>query len=251
MAQENRENSVLFSLRELRDLEHTRVQEEEDTRKRTEAERIQAQQDAERRILEEEEARRRAIEEEERQRQEMIERQRREEEMRLEEADRRARIEAEALLEQQRLVQEAELRRREIEKKRPTWLVALTVGLVLAVGGVGVWGYQTYQERQVIAEQKRQKDIESEEQRMQLEKLQAEIAALNSEIEETKEAVAAAQSEEERRKAQQKLDNLRDRKSQAAAARSRRGGGGKKDKDEPKSRAIKLDPKCLENPLGC
>src|SRR5678816_2057445 len=58
MAQsEKRENSVLFSLRELRQIEENRVQEEENAVRSAEEARSRAQQEAERRRREEEEAR--------------------------------------------------------------------------------------------------------------------------------------------------------------------------------------------------
>src|SRR3954470_19715748 len=57
MAQgEKRENSVLFSLRELRQIEENRVQEEEHAVKSAEEARVKAREDAERRKREEEEA---------------------------------------------------------------------------------------------------------------------------------------------------------------------------------------------------
>src|SRR5512138_2455303 len=57
MAQgEKRENSVLFSLRELRQIEENRVQEEESAVRSAEEARLHAQQEAERRRREAEEA---------------------------------------------------------------------------------------------------------------------------------------------------------------------------------------------------
>ena len=64
MAQpEKRENSVLFSLRELRGIEESRVQEEENAAKEAEQARVRARLDAERRVKEEEAAKVRAAEE--------------------------------------------------------------------------------------------------------------------------------------------------------------------------------------------
>src|SRR5688572_30563977 len=58
MAQgEKRENSVLFSLRELRQIEENRVQEEENAVRTAEEARLRAQQEAEKRRFEEEQAR--------------------------------------------------------------------------------------------------------------------------------------------------------------------------------------------------
>src|SRR5438067_12809974 len=126
---ERRENSVLFSLNELRNIESDRVRGEEDAeRARIEAER-RAREDEIRRAKEAEEAKRRA--EEDRIRRDVEEKERivREGEMRLKESERRAQIEAAAKLEQARI--EAEARARIEGKKFPTCLVV--VGLVRVV----------------------------------------------------------------------------------------------------------------------
>jgi len=127
MAQpEKRENSVLFSLRELRQIEENRVAEEEQAARSAEEARQAAQAAAERRRREEEEAKVRA----ERDAQLAIETARenaeREARMRVESAEATERQRQQAALEQQRLQQEMELRRAEVAKKRPTWMLAVT-----------------------------------------------------------------------------------------------------------------------------
>jgi cell division protein FtsB len=245
MAQENRENSVLFSLRELRDIEHTRVRSEEEQR-------LQVQEDERRRVDDERrrvEAERQRREQEERMRFDELERQRREEGLRLQEAERRAQIEAQAQLEQQRLAHEMELRRHEISKKRPTWLLAVVGVLVVLGGGLGVWGYQTYQERQAaqaLAVEKERALADLERQRLELE---AEIDKLNKEMEDAQTKLAAATTAAERDAAQKQLDTLRaeatrkqrDRKKVVDNA-SKQGSGGRK---------IEMSEACRKNPLDC
>ena len=122
---ERRENSVLFSLNELRNIESDRVRgEEEAERARIEAER-RAREDEIRRAKEAEEAKRRA--EEDRVRRDIEEKERivRENELRLKESERRAQIEAAAKLEQARI--EAEARARIEGKKFPTTQVVAGV----------------------------------------------------------------------------------------------------------------------------
>lgn len=243
MAQENRENSVLFSLRELRDIEQTRVRSEEQQR-------IEAQ-EAERRRIEDERRRvedeHRRREEEERMRLEEIERQRREEMLRLQEAERRAQIEAQAALEQQRMAHEMELRRQEISKKRPTWLLAVVGVLVVLGGGLGVWGYQAYQEGQIKAEQIKQRERELAELQQQQVALAAEIEKLNQQIEDAQTKLAAATTAEEKAAAQQQLDSLR---AEAKAKRNR-----KKEVDDRSKqtggRKIEISEACRKNPLDC
>src|SRR5678816_2078702 len=138
MAQsEKRENSVLFSLRELRQIEENRVQEEEAAVRSAEQARAAAHEAAERQRRDQEEAKVKA----ERDAQLAIETARenaeREARMRVESAEATERQRQQAALEQQRLQQEMELRRAEIAKKRPTWMLAVTgialVGVVLAI----------------------------------------------------------------------------------------------------------------------
>lgn len=245
MAQEKSENSVLFSLRELRDIEQTRVRSEEEQRLHN--------QEAERRRIEDERRRvedeRRRREEEERMQFEQLERQRREEELRLQEAERRARIEAEANLEQQRLAHEMELRRHEISKKRPTWLLAVVGVLVVLGAGAGVLGYQAYEKGKVQEELAKQKDRELAELQQQQIALNAEIEKLNQQIGDAQAKLASASTAEERAAAQQELANLnaeakkkRDRKKQVDSKSSDVKTGGRK---------IEISEACRKNPLDC
>ena len=145
---ERRENSVLFSLNELRNIESDRVRgEEEAERARIEAER-KAREDEIRRAKEAEEAKRRA--EEDRVRRDIEEKERivREDELRLKESERRAQIEAAAKLEQARI--EAEARARIEGKKFPTMqVVAGVIGLVVLAGAT--MGYLVYNHNQELA----------------------------------------------------------------------------------------------------
>ena len=144
-----------------------------------------------------------------------------------------------------------ELRRHEISKKRPTWLLAVVGVLVVLGGGLGFWGYRTYQERQAAQAQAQASAkalAELEQQRILLE---TEIEKLNTQITEAQEKLAKASTAEERAAAQQELASLnaeakrkRDRKKQvdskSDAAKS--GGGGKR---------IEMSEACRKNPLDC
>src|ERR1043165_6694562 len=136
MAQgEKRENSVLFSLRELRQIEENRVQEEAHAVKSAEEARIRAKEEAERRKREEEEAKIQAERDHQRQIEEARVAAEREARMRVEAGEAAERQRHQAALEQSRLQQEMELRRAEVAKKRPTWMLAVTgIALVGAVG---------------------------------------------------------------------------------------------------------------------
>ena len=131
---DRRENSVLFSLRELRNIEEDRVKQEEDAEKsRIESER-RAREDEIRKAKEAEEAKIRAAEDSVRREREEKERAEREGQLRLQEAERRAQIEAATRLEQSRI--EAEARAKVDGKQFPTGaVVGGVLGLVLLAGG--------------------------------------------------------------------------------------------------------------------
>ena len=131
---DRRENSVLFSLRELRNIEEDRVKQEEDAEKsRIESER-RAREDEVRQAKEADEAKIRAAEDAVRREREEKERAEREGHLRLQEAERRAQIEAATRLEQSRI--EAEARAKVDGKQFPTGaVVGGVLALVLVAGG--------------------------------------------------------------------------------------------------------------------
>jgi len=151
---ERRPNSVLFSLKELRRIEDDRVKQEEvDERERVDTEQ-RAKEDAVRRAQEDEERRRREAEDAVKRQREEEERRVREEQLRLQEAERRARVEAEMKLEQSRIAMEIEAKAR--AKKLPWPLIGTIIGvLVLGLAGLGYFLMQSRRE----AEQ-RAKEIE-------------------------------------------------------------------------------------------
>jgi hypothetical protein len=177
---ERRENSVLFSLRELRNIEDERVKgEEEAERARIEAER-RAKEEAIRRAKEEEERKVREAEDRVRREREEKERAEREAQLRLQESERRAQIEAAAKLEQARI--EAEARARMEAKKFPVGMVVGGVIGVLVLFG-GVFGYYIHEkniehEQQLAAQQAQ---AQAEQKRIQAESAPAE-ASFNIQI---------------------------------------------------------------------
>ena len=242
---EKKESSVLFSLRELREIEEERIQEEHTAKKRAEEDRIRAQQEAERRAREEEEGRRRAAEQAERAAREAVENREREERLRVEEAERRARVEAQAHLDQQRMHKELEIRAIEAQKSKPTWLIAVAGGLVLVVGILGFWAYNRSQEAD---EDKRKFEAERAAILKDIDTAQADFNRLSKETEEKYQKLLLAKTDEEKAAAQAALDKAkaeRDAKGKAleglkGKARKSGGGGGEK-KDDGKIN-VKCDP---------
>ena len=132
---EKRENSVLFSLRELRQIEENRVQEEEHAVRTAEETRARAYEEAEQRRRAEEDAKVRAERDAQLQIEQAREGAEREVRMRVESAEATERQRQQAALEQSRLQQEMEIRREEVSKKRPTWMLAVTgLAVLMAVG---------------------------------------------------------------------------------------------------------------------
>ena len=255
MAQpEKRENSVLFSLRELRQIEDTRVQEEEQAVRSAEEQKVLAKETAERTAREAEEARVRA----ERDAQLEIERARegaeREARMRVESAEAGERQRQQAALEQQRLQHEMELRRADIAKKRPTWMLAVTgFALVAAVALIffavarmkdSETDRAKRQEAEKIAVQA-QKDMQEAQ-----EKVERLAADLDKKLGSAVDGVIAAQTDADRANAKANLVRLQGEKAameqriaeakQAAAKAERRKG-------------VKISAECQANPLakGC
>src|SRR5262245_3875724 len=145
---EQKESSVLFSLKELMSLEEDRIRQEDDDKKKREQAEVQARLDAERRTRDAEEAR--LLAENERRRQD--EQRMREEQARIEairhgeveKAKKDAENQARLRTLQQQQDHERQLAgiQQDKKKKQLTWMV-LGIGAVLIFGGVG-GGYAFY-----------------------------------------------------------------------------------------------------------
>jgi hypothetical protein len=184
------DNSVLFSLQELRRLEDERVKAEADARRaQAEAER-RAKVEAEQRARDEET--RRAREEEERRHQSEREARQREDRLRVEEAERRARVEGELKLREQQLLEEQ--RQRHVQGRRfgRSAGMAAAAGALLFVavgGGLAAWASQQHQvEKDALAREIASRDDQARAAQLDLE---AKIRALE---EKAQRAVAEAKT---------------------------------------------------------
>jgi colicin import membrane protein len=189
---EQKESSVLFSLKELMNLEEDRIKKEDDERKQREQSELQARMDAERRAREEEEAKMRAQDE----RRRTEEARAREEAARLE-AIRHAEVEKarvdaenagriEAMKRQQDHEHALEVVRQDKHKKQLRLMVGGIVFVLLAVmvgGGIFIKG-QLDKSRQ----------------------LEAQLNSLNEDQDRLKRQLASATTDEERAKIQADLD---------------------------------------------
>jgi hypothetical protein len=258
MAQgEKRENSVLFSLRELRQIEESRVQEEENAVRSAEEARQRALEEQERRKRAEEDARIQA----ERDHQRSIEEARlgaeREARVRVEAAEAGERARQQAALEQQRLQQEMELRRAEVAKKRPTWMLVVTGLAVVAAIALIFIAVQKMRESSESADSERAAKIEAQkaidaakDAQTKLEQVEKGLDDLNDKVAKAVDSVVAAQNDADRASAKAHLIELQkeqyEMKQRVAAAKAAA------DKAE-RAKGVHISKECLENPLakGC
>jgi hypothetical protein len=240
---ERRENSVLFSLKELRNIEDGRVRKEkEEAQARVDAERA-AKAAAERAVREAEERRIREEEERVRRIEEEKENRVREEQMRLQEAERRARVEGEVRLQEERMRLEVAAKH---EQKSPMKAILGVAGILVIIGG-GL-GYKMYSDHQaeIAAANKRLADAQ-EQARLAQAELTAKLAANQKDMDEK---LAAAKTEAE--KAQIRLEHERAKaeiQSGRTSHSSPKSTGGKDEKfDTQKYR--KVEKKAVtDNPL--
>ena len=215
---ERRENSVLFSLRELRNIEDERVkQEEAEDRARIEGER-KAREDEIRLAKEAEEQKRR--DEEDRIRGEQLERERieRDGQLRLQESEKRAQIEAATRLEQARI--QAAAHAAAAAKRLPVKRIIGGIAALILVSG-GVMGYLVnkhnteLKEQQAAAEAKRQSEIA-----VLRHQQEEENKAYEKEVAELKGSLEKASTEAEKAKIREKLAAATERSATVSKPRS-------------------------------
>lgn len=228
---DRRENSVLVALKELRGIEDDRVKrEQDDARARVEAERL-AKEVAEKRLREEEESRRSAEEDRLRRIEEEKAAKIREEHLRVEDADRRARVDGEMKLREQKMRLEIQSR----VGKSPLKAIA-AVALVLAlVGGVIVYKIQAAN-RQEIAEAQKKAEQDRTAARAAQAELEKRITAITKDMDDR---LKAAKTDAER--AQIRAEALQRRNEVAeerqAKVRSKTRGGSASTPEAPKTGA--------------
>ncbi len=250
---ESKESSVLFSLKELMNLEEDRVKQEADAKTRAAQAEVQARLDAERRVREEEEARMRAADdarraEELRQREEAA----RHEAIRVAEVE-RARLDAEnrARLEAMRHQQEHEQRVAAISQqsgKKQATLIAAGIGAVLFLalvgGGLFIKKQNDANEAQAAAAEAQRQDLQN-----QIDAAKAEADKQAAAVKSATAALSSAKDDAARAQAQHDLDIAMQKQNAANAAinRVRAGGGGKASTGSSPAAPCtcsKMDPLC-------
>jgi colicin import membrane protein len=211
------ENSLLFSLKELHNLEEDRIRDEANAKQAAiDAER-RAKEDAVRQAKEAEEARIRAAEDAARREREERERKEREDRIRVEETERRARIEAQARIEEAQIRAATEAIK---NKPLPVKLIA-AVSAVLIAFSIGVVTVvkrnQEVAKKEAIAaaaaaiqaERKRDQDEQA--------RLQQVLAARMAEMTKLDNALKTAMNEKERQEIAKAAGQAAERARQAAS----------------------------------
>ena len=192
MSERPRENSVLFSLRELRRIEDDRVKKEQEAaRAKAEAER-QAKEAADRATREAEERRIRDEAERTRMAREEEEQREREGHLRVQEAERRARVEGEMRINEERMRLEMQHK-----KKHSPVKAVLTVGGLIVLVAAGV-GYKMYSQHQAeLASERAERARVEAQARKDRAELEAKLVGIEKNM---NDQLAKAKTEDERQR---------------------------------------------------
>jgi hypothetical protein len=248
------ESSVLFSLKELRQLELSRIDEERAAVRDAELSQQRVREAAAREAEAAAEARRRAEHEAElaaAHAQAESERQLR---LHVEATEAAERARHQAALDQERLAGELALRRAEVAKKRPTWMLAVTACAVLA-GAALVWFAIETQEASQAAERERAAAIADKEKAQayareataQMARFQAELAELDRRVAKGVHDIGIAADDAARERVRQDmLAAERDR----AAVRARLDAAQRVKDHLERTKPIELGADCVNNSLS-
>jgi hypothetical protein len=247
------EGSLLASLEELKRIEQQRVAEEQAAIEKAASDREQARLDAERREREAVEAKARAEHEQRLATERAKLEAEREARLRMEAEDAAERGRQMMVLEEKRAAAELELRREEVRKKRPTWMIAVT-GLSIALAGLLVWlALAWYQNAQRANEEKVAADQAAEKARADarvaiadLAQVEKQLGDLNVRVNEAIDEAIKAEGVAKAKEAQAKLKRLHDEQARIEADRAQK---QKAAEDAIRKAGLKMTDECLRNPL--
>ena len=154
-------------------------------------------------------------------------------------------------LDQERLAHELDLRRQEVARKRPTWMVAVTIGAVLAAGALTWLGYDSYQKSQAAnaaqdaaeAEAKIAKQ-QSAESSAALAKLKDDLSVLDTRVASAVEQLGRATTRAQQEEAKRNFDRL---SREQAEVRARIERERIKREKEIRDRGHHMSQDCLKN----
>ena len=201
---ERRENSVLFSLSELRKIEEDRIRQEDDQRKAA-AEAVRQQQiEAERRAREEEERKRREADEFAMRERLEKERLAHEANHKIQEVERRAKVEADARIREQQMHLEMQMK----HKAPPVKAIVTVVGILfLVVCGLGYYMWSSHEaEKAVLVKQRQEAEIAQRAAEQQAKELQKQIASIEAEQSQLEAQLKEAKTDAQRAEIQRKME---------------------------------------------
>ena len=254
---ERQENSIVQTLSELREIERQRIADEIAALQREEAARLAAREAAERRAREEAEARARA----EREAQLAAEKARleaeREERRRIDAAAAAELARQQVALDQTRMERELELRREQVARTRPTWMVAVTA-LSLAAAGALLWLALS---SRAVAEEANDRArlalLDRDQARNEAREAVEGLAAMKRELDQNARTIQSALEELRRAKTQADRDaldaRLRREAENARQLEERRRADEEKRRQEARKRPIVIPEQCKQNSFapGC
>jgi hypothetical protein len=181
----------------------------------------------------------------------------REARMRVEAGEAAERQRHQAALEQQRLAQEMELRRAEVAKKRPTWMLVVTGFAVVAAIVLIIFAVQKMRESSDSAESEQRANAAAEkaikdakEAKEKLDQVEKSLDELNEKVGKAVDSVVAAQNDADRGAAKARLIELQkeqyEMKQRVAAAKAAADAA-------ERHKGVHVKQECLDNPLakGC
>jgi len=248
------ETSVLFSLHELRQLERTRVDEERAAIRDAQSSEQQARELAARQAEEAIVQRRRADYEEAVRVEEARAEAERQLRLRVEAAEASERARHQAALDQERLHAELALRRAEVARKRPTWMLAVTACAVI-LGGALVWfAVQTQRAsddadraRVLAVADKEKAQAESREAGAQLDRIQHELDELDRRVAKGVHDIGIAADDAARDRVRAELMAV---EKDRAATRARLADAQRAKEKIERGAIIKLDADCVNSSVS-
>jgi DNA repair exonuclease SbcCD ATPase subunit len=150
-----------------------------------------------------------------------------------------------------------ELRRAEVAKKRPTWMLAVTGLAVVGIVIAAVVGVRAYQQSQEDTQKREQAEREKDEYGKQVKEAQAQVEKAQKDLEENAAKVdkaisdvGAAQDAVALKAAQQRLQELQ---REQAEMRGRVEAAKQAAAKAERARGVHVSKECLNNPLakGC
>lgn len=251
---EQKESSVLFSLKELMNLEEDRIKQEEDEKARAEQAVVDARLAEERRLREEEEARQQAADnarraEEQRQREEAARLEAiRQGEVEKAKADAENQARLAAMRQQQEHEQKLTAINQDKKKKQLTFAIGGVVALLVLVGvGAGIAINQSNAKTQAALEEMRARENEVAALQASMTQQKAEAARIDEQLKSTTDVATRLQLEKQKQENEKRQKEIaaNEAAAAAAAARAKANSGSKgSSASAPKGSCPPGDPLC-------